>query len=61
MDSLPYAELIPSSFIMNKNNPDWVIDQIKSSMKNIIIANFENSGKKVINIEKIKLKIIGLK
>ena len=61
MDSLTYNELIPGSFIMNKNNPDWGIGQIQSSMKNIITANFENVGKKVINIEEIKLEIIELK
>ena len=61
MDSLTYAELIPGSFIINKNNPDWGIGQIQSSMKNIISANFENVGKKVINIEEIKLEIMELK
>jgi len=61
MDLLTYTELIPGSFIMNKNNPDWGIGQIQSSMKNIITANFENVGKKVINIEEIKLEIIELK
>ena len=61
MDSLTYAELIPGSFIKSKNNPDWGIGQIQSSMKNIITANFENVGKKVINIEEIKLEIMELK
>ena len=61
MNSLTYAELTPGSFVMNKNNPDWGIGQIQSSMKNIITANFENVGKKVINIEEIKLEIMELK
>ena len=61
MNSLTYAELIPGSFIVNKNKPDWGIGQIQSSMKNIITANFENVGKKVINIEEIKLEIMELK
>jgi len=61
MDSLTYTELIPGSFVMNVNNPNWGIGQIQSAIKNIITVNFENVGKKVINIKEIKLEIIKLK
>ena len=46
---------------MNVNNPNWGIGQIQSAFKNIITVNFENVGKKVINIKEIKLEIIKLK
>ena len=54
------AELIPGSYVINENNKDWGIGQIQSSLKNIITVNFENVGKKVININEINLKVIKL-
>ena len=60
MDSLTYTELIPGSFVTNVNNPNWGIGQIQSAIKNIITVNFENVGKKVINIKEINLELIKL-
>tara|TARA_B110000438_G_C15590030_1_gene553422 strand:- start:48 stop:230 length:183 start_codon:yes stop_codon:yes gene_type:complete len=54
------AELIPGSYVINEQNKDWGIGQIQSSIKNIITVNFENVGKKVINIHEINLEIIKL-
>tara|TARA_B110000196_G_C20769292_1_gene485828 strand:- start:417 stop:599 length:183 start_codon:yes stop_codon:yes gene_type:complete len=54
------AELIPGSYVINENNKDWGIGQIQSSLKNIITVNFENVGKKVININEINLEVIKL-
>ena len=51
-------DLIPGSYVINKNNVEWGIGQIQSSIANKITVNFENVGKKVININKINLEVI---
>ena len=53
-----YSEFTPGSYVINKNNNDWGVGQIQSSIKNIVTVNFENVGKKVINIKKINLEIV---
>ena len=60
MNSLTFSELIPGSLVMNKDNLDWGVGQIQSSIKNIITVNFENVGKKVINAKEINLELIEL-
>ena len=60
MDTLTSSELIPGLFVVNQNKPEWGIGQIQSSIKNIVTVNFENVGKKVININEINLEIIKL-
>ena len=47
-----------SIFVINKNNKNWGLGQIQSSINDIITVNFENVGKKVINTNEIKLEII---
>ena len=54
-------ELVPGNFVVNTNNNEWGIGQIQSSIKNIVTVNFENVGKKVINVDVIKLELIKLK
>ena len=53
-----YSEFTPGSYVINKNNNDWGIGQIQSSIKNTVTVNFENVGKKVINIKEINLEIV---
>ena len=53
-----YSEFTPGSFVINKNNNNWGVGQIKSSIKNIVTVNFANIEKKVINIKKINLEIV---
>ena len=53
-----YSEFTPGSYVINKNNNDWGIGQIQSSIKNKVTVNFENVGKKVINIKEINLEIV---
>ena len=43
-------------FVINPDNKQWGIGQIQSIIKGKVTVNFENSGKKVINAEKIVLK-----
>ena len=54
------SDFTPGSYIMNKDNLDWGVGQIQSSIKNIITINFENVGKKVININEVNLELIQL-
>ena len=45
-------------------NPDkkkeWGVGQIQSCINNLITVNFENVGKKTINITNVNLEIINL-
>ncbi len=51
-------DLTPGSFVIVKDNNEWGIGQIQSSINNKITVNFENVGKKVININEINLEIV---
>ena len=51
-------DLTPGNYVINKNNNEWGIGQIQSSIDNKITVNFENVGKKVININEINLEVI---
>ena len=55
-----FSELIPGSYVINKENNDWGVGQIQSSINNIITVNFENVGKKVIDANEINLEVINL-
>ena len=51
-------DLTPGNYVVNKNNNEWGIGQIQSSIDNKITVNFENVGKKVININEINLEVV---
>jgi len=44
--------------VINPNNKDWGMGQIQSIIQNRITVNFENVGKKVINIREVNLERI---
>ena len=49
----------PGIFVINPDKKnEWGIGQIQSSINNLITINFENVGKKTINLSKINLEII---
>jgi hypothetical protein len=48
----------PGDFVTNPANKGWGIGQIQSMIKKKVTVNFENVGKKVINIEEITLERI---
>ena len=48
----------PGDKVFNPTNKDWGIGQVQSIIKDKITVNFENVGKKVINIDNIELKKI---
>mgnify|MGYP001468800077 CR=1 FL=1 len=56
-----YSDLTPGIFVINENKKDeWGIGQIQSAINNILTINFENVGKKTVNISKINLKIVNI-
>tara|TARA_B100000686_G_C16633643_1_gene886084 strand:+ start:926 stop:1102 length:177 start_codon:yes stop_codon:yes gene_type:complete len=48
----------PGDFVTNPKHKNWGIGQIQSIINNKVTVNFENAGKKVINISKISLEKI---
>jgi hypothetical protein len=48
----------PGDKVFNPTNKDWGIGQVQSIIKDKITVNFQNVGKKVINIDNIELKKI---
>ena len=57
-----YSSLFtPGIFVINPDKKnEWGIGQIQSSINNLITVNFQNAGKKTINISKINLEIINI-
>ena len=51
-------ELEPGNFVINPSQKDWGTGQIQSIIKNKVTINFENVGKKVINLNNIILEKI---
>tara|TARA_Y100000590_G_scaffold190759_1_gene217126 strand:+ start:192 stop:368 length:177 start_codon:yes stop_codon:yes gene_type:complete len=48
----------PGDKVINPANKEWGIGQVQSIIKGKVTVNFENTGKKVINAENIKLEKI---
>ena len=48
----------PGDRVVNPSNKDWGIGQIQSIIKEKVTVNFENVGKKVINVKNIELERI---
>ena len=46
----------PGDKVVNPNNKDWGIGQVQSIINKKITVNFENVGKKVINLNNIVLE-----
>ena len=46
----------PGDKVYNPSNKGWGIGQVQSIIKEKVTVNFQNVGKKVININNIKLK-----
>ncbi len=53
-----YIDFEPGDYVVNPANKDWGIGQIQSIIDNKVTVNFENFGKKVINIEIVTLEKI---
>ena len=48
----------PGDYVKNPAKKDWGVGQVQSIIGKKVTVNFENSGKKVINIENINLEKI---
>tara|TARA_B110001452_G_scaffold262451_1_gene262507 strand:+ start:1079 stop:1249 length:171 start_codon:yes stop_codon:yes gene_type:complete len=46
----------PGDKVTNPSNKQWGIGQVQSMINNKVTVNFENVGKKVINVKIIKLE-----
>ena len=46
----------PGDFVKNPANSEWGIGQVQSIIGHKVTVNFENYGKRVINIENVKLE-----
>ena len=53
--------ITPGTFVINELNKQWGIGQVQSSIEEKITINFEHVGKKVINVNKVPLKIVDIK
>ena len=58
MNQYQVSEITPGMFVVNELHREWGIGQVQSSINEKITINFEHVGKKVININKVPLKII---
>ena len=50
----------PGDYVINPKDKTWGVGQIQSIIKNKVTVNFENVGKKVINIKKITFEKISI-
>ena len=48
----------PGDKVINPLNKDWGMGQVQSIIDGKVTVNFENVGKKVININNVKLEKI---
>ena len=46
----------PGDYVINPSQKDWGLGQIQSIIKEKVTVNFENAGKKVINVKNINLE-----
>ena len=48
----------PGDYVINSSNKDWGIGQVQSIIGKKVTVNFENYGKRVINVENVVLEKI---
>ena len=49
-------DIEPGNFVINPSEKNWGIGQIQSIIKNKATVNFQNNGKKVINLDNVELE-----
>mgnify|MGYP001277493337 CR=1 FL=1 len=50
-----FLDLVLGDYVINPKKRTWGIGQIQSIIGNKVTVNFENAGKKVININEVVL------
>ena len=53
-----HIDFEPGDYVRNPDNKDWGMGQVQSIIGNKVTVNFENYGKRVINIEHVTLEKI---
>ena len=54
-----HGDLTPGVFVINEDKKnEWGLGQVQSSINDKVTINFENVGKKIINPNQVKLKIV---
>jgi hypothetical protein len=53
-----FSDFTPGTFVKCPSQPSWGIGQIQSCIGNKATINFENSGKKVIDLEVVNLEVV---
>ena len=51
-----FLDYDPGDKVINPLKKEWGIGQVQSILGNKVTVNFENFGKRVINIENVKLE-----
>ena len=46
----------PGDYVTNRANKDWGVGQVQSIIGSKVTVNFENYGKRVINVENVILE-----
>ena len=49
----------PGDYVINPTNKDWGLGQVQSIIGSKVTVNFEHYGKRVVNIEHVKLEKVG--
>ncbi len=49
-------DIEPGNFVINPSEKSWGIGQVQSIIKNKVTVNFQNIGKRVINIDNVTLE-----
>ena len=49
----------PGDKVTNPSNKEWGIGQVQSIINDKVTVNFENAGKKVINVNNVELRRLG--
>ena len=53
-----FSDFTPGTLVKCPGQPSWGIGQIQSCIGNKATINFENSGKKVIDLEVVNLEVV---
>ena len=51
-----HIDFEPGDYVINPTNKNWGIGQVQSIIGNKVTVNFENYGKRVINVENVNLE-----
>ena len=46
----------PGDYVTNPANKDWGVGQVQSTIGSKVTVNFENYGKRVINVQNVTLE-----